>query len=641
MRRLSCASVLLLLTASACAPRRPAAVVTPAAPTPAERLASADALVRAGCLDCLIAAYGEYDLLRAFPFAKDAATAGAVRAAALIARRERELGLVDDGYGQRARLLLTGAFNLPNWLPTLLDIIDVLPASGAGMTRTPTSDLELERMRVLRLNGDAWRARLRELASIDELGAYVWLAFTCGASETRDLSLDELFEPVAAFRDAPLIAFKRATCRGVETAQLQSLFDRDPRFVETRYYLGLFAVGERKLDEADKWFEEAYAWRQQWPTLTQSIANVAMTSEEFERALTFYDRTLEMEPHAVDALLGKVRALTYLGRNVDAIATVDLLLAERWFVGDARYWRALNESELERNDEAWTDIEAAAKLLINAEVPKLAGLIAYRRHELDVSRAKFEQAHTRNPNDCETRFYLGVVLAEQGVWNLTAEVLVDTGRCLENAERGLNDEIAAIRASTDPPARQALKIARRELFLAKTRRMTATSWFDIAVAYYNLSRKTEARQFAEKVADDEQFGERAREILSPSGSIKPPKGGAVTKRTAPSHAPHSQPPKLVAAGSPVGKRKGPDPGLRKAVHPPAARTSPTRCAATSRSSPTSTTARPRSSTRCCTRAARSARTSAWPSAPWTATSSSASAASRSWPRTPPSTTRTS
>ena len=513
MPRRQCACLLLLLAASACAPRR-SVVVPPAAPTPADRLASAEALVRAGCLDCLLAAYGEYDLLRAFPFAKDAATAGAVRTAALIARRERELGLADEGYGERARVLQTAASNLPNWLPTLLDVVEALPASGAGMTRTPTSDIELERMRVLRLNRDRWRARLRELAPIDELGAYLWLAFTCGATETSTLSLDELFEPVAPFRDTPLIGFKRATCRASDTAQLQALLDRDPRFLETKYYLGLSAVGARRLDEADQRFEEAYAWREQWPTLTQSIANVAMTSEEFERSLAFYDRTLVMEPRAVDALLGRIRALTYLGRNEDAIATTDLLIALGWYVGDARYWRALNESELERNDEAWTDVEAAAKLLVNADVPKLAGLIAYRRHQLDVSRAKFEEAHARNANDCETRFYLGVVLAEQGVWNRTAEVLVDTGRCLESAERGLNDEIAAIRASTDPPARQARKIARREQFIAKGRRMLATSWFDIAVAYYNMSRKTEARQFADKVANDEQFGERARGILS-------------------------------------------------------------------------------------------------------------------------------
>jgi hypothetical protein len=42
----------------------------------------------------------------------------------------------------------------------------------------------------------------------------------------------------------------------------------------------------------------------------------------------------------------------------------------------------------------------------------------------------------------------------------------------------------------------------------------ATSWFDIAVAYYNLSRRSEARQFAEKVTADEQFGERARDLIT-------------------------------------------------------------------------------------------------------------------------------
>ena len=183
-------------------------------------------------------------------------------------------------------------------------------------------------------------------------------------------------------------------------------------------------------------------------------------------------------------------------------------------MGDARYWRALNESELERNDEGWIDIVAAEKLLINAEVPKLAGLLAYRRRDLDLSRAKFEVAHGRNARDCETSFYLGVVLAEQRVWDRTADVLVDTTRCLESAERAYTTEITAIRASSDPPDRQARKIARREQLIAKGRRMTATSWFDLAVAAYNLSRKQEARQFAEKVADDEQFGERARDLLT-------------------------------------------------------------------------------------------------------------------------------
>ncbi len=323
-----------------------------------------------------------------------------------------------------------------------------------------------------------------------------------------------MFEPVAPFLDTPLIAMKRATCRGVVPERLKELAGANSRFVEVAYWLGLFAVGQRKLDDADKLFDEAYGWRQQWPSVTQSIANVAMTSEEFARSLEFYDRTLEMEPTAVDALLGRVRALTYLGRNEDAIATTDRLIGLRWHVGDARYWRALNESELERYDDAWVDIEAAAKLSINAEVPKLAGLIAYRRQQLEVSRTKFEEAHRRNQNDCETYFYLGIVNAEMGSWARTAEILVNAVACLQANEIGCRNENASIEASTDPPARKAAKIARREQYIAKGRRQIATSWFDTAVASYNLARKADAQQYAEKVADDEQFGARAKELLS-------------------------------------------------------------------------------------------------------------------------------
>jgi tetratricopeptide (TPR) repeat protein len=380
--------------------------------------------------------------------------------------------------------------------------------------RTPSSDIDLERQRLLQRNREVWTPRLRELASIDELAAYIWLSFTCGATETRDLTLDQLFEPVAPFTETPLMLMKRATCRGVVPERLKDLSAANPRFVEVAYWLGLFEVGERRLDDADTQLEEAYTWRQTWPSVTQAIANVAMTSEEFARSLTFYDRTLELEPLAVDALLGRVRALTYLGRGEEAIATADRLIALGWHVGDARYWRALNESELERYDEAWSDVEAAARLLINAEVPKLAGLVAYRRGELEVSRAKFELAHARNANDCETFFYLGTVQAELRAWAQAAEILINATACLQQNEINYGREIASIDASNDPPARKAAKIARREQYIAKGRRQIATSWFDAAVACFNLSRKTEAQQYAEKVVDDEQFGARAREILA-------------------------------------------------------------------------------------------------------------------------------
>jgi tetratricopeptide (TPR) repeat protein len=361
-------------------------------------------------------------------------------------------------------------------------------------------------------NRQAWTPALRAVAGQDLLSAYAWLSFACGPAGV--VAREDAVSALGALRDVPLLAFKQASCTFPQPDKLQSLLTGDPRFVEIAYWLGLAAVGRVKLDDADTALERAYGWHPQWPAVTVTLGNVAMTGEDFERALSFYDKTLDLEPHAVEALLGKARALTYLGRYEQSIAVVDLLLLDRWYVGDARYWRAMNEYQLGRFDEAWADVEESARLLINALVPKLAGLIAYRRQQPDVARAKFEESRGRDSEDCETGFYLGVVLAEQRVWARTATVFVETASCLETAERDLNRQIERIRASEDPPARQARQIARREQQIASGRRMLAQSSFNTAVAYYNLSQYADARPFAEKVAADEQFGERAREIIS-------------------------------------------------------------------------------------------------------------------------------
>src|SRR4051794_38096728 len=221
MRLLVCA--VLIVVAAACSARRPPVAAAPPPATPAQRLESADALVRAGCLECLLAAYGEYDLLRAFAPARQAATAGAIRSAALVSLRQRELGMVDEGYGQRARALLADAPDVPNWMATLLDIIEVLPLSAGGIVRPATSDIDLERGRILLTNRAAWTARLQELAPVDELATYIWLSFACGAAETREQTLEELFGPAATFADTPLVGFKRALCRGIDPKALIEL----------------------------------------------------------------------------------------------------------------------------------------------------------------------------------------------------------------------------------------------------------------------------------------------------------------------------------------------------------------------------------------------------------------------------------
>jgi len=520
MRRLLALPALVALvalvasSASGCASARRPAVTGPSA---AERIAAVDKELREGCLECLLQAYAHFDQLRREPGIAAEATAGAVRAAALIALRQRELGMVDEGYLDIAKGLAAGTPGIPEWLGPVLDIIDALPRNSAGGARSPTTDADLERQRRSRANRNAWLALLGEYARFDELAAYTLLSFACDSIDTREIPRQELFADVETFAGAPLIIYRESLCRGIEPTTLEPLRASDPRFVEIAYSLGRSNLGARprpKLDEAEALFQQAYAWHPKWPSLTLAVAGLAMTAEDFERARAAYEETLALAPDSVDAQLGLLRALTYLTRAVEAIAAADRLIDGRWYVGEALYWRAYNELQLSRLDAAWEDVERAEKSLLNAAVPKLAGLIAYRREQLDTAIARFNTSRERNPLDCETRFYLGVVHAELRHWPQTTDILTSAATCFEQAEQDLREEIERIRLSDLRPDRKARRIANRELQIADGRRRIVTSWFDCAVAYFSLSQRDEARQFAEKVAEDEQFGARAKEILS-------------------------------------------------------------------------------------------------------------------------------
>jgi tetratricopeptide (TPR) repeat protein len=503
MRLWAVAAVFLALPA--CAPARPPIAT---APPSATRLAAADAQLRAGCLDCLVAAYDEYVSLRQ--------TAGAVRAAVLIALRERELGMIDSGHLDRARALAAEDSTLPLVLSTLPDIADALPALRGGVGASAATDAERARARTLREHRDAWATLLRGAAHDDPAAAYAWVALACDAFDASTLTPAAIFESASAFAGAPLLVYREALCRSANGSTLEAIRAADARFVETTYSLGFLALAARppKLDVSDQWLRQAYEWRPKWPSLTLAMGGVALTGEEFERARALYDETLALDPHSGEAMFGALRALTYLGQAPDAIATADRMIDERWFVGDAHYWRAYNELQLSRLDEAWQDIEEAEKTLVNAQVPKLAGLVAYRRQQLDVAIARFTTSLGRDPFDCETQFYLGVTHADLRHWPQTADVLKTAASCLASAEVALTEEIAHIRESNLAEDRKARQIARREQQIADGRRRIAASWFDVAVADFSQAKKDEARAYAEKVIDDEQFGERARELLA-------------------------------------------------------------------------------------------------------------------------------
>ena len=233
-----------------------------------------------------------------------------------------------------------------------------------------------------------------------------------------------------------------------------------------------------------------------------------------ERSTT---ETLELEPHAVDAMLGKVaRADVSRPQRSRRSRPTDQLIA-RALVRRRRALLAGAQRKRARTQRGGLGRHRGG----GEAVGQRAGAEARRPDRLSpaaagVSRAKFDESRTPQSERLRNRASISASCwrsSERG--RATADVLLEAATLPRGQRRARTcEEIASIQASSEPPARKAAKIARREQYIAKARRQIATSWFNIAVAYYNLSRRSEARQFAEKVADDEQFGERARELMA-------------------------------------------------------------------------------------------------------------------------------
>jgi tetratricopeptide (TPR) repeat protein len=517
MRGLTALTVALLI-GSACAKSRAPAL--PPAPDVNGRLARAADLLRTGCFDCLEEALAEYDAVRQIPNLRpvdaEAATDGAIGAALLMELRQRELGMADDGYLQRARDLIGTREDRVAAFAPHLDAVESIPRRDARFLAQTGAD-GLRRMQELRAKFPALVEERRLGADANPLAAYFWLAFYCTHSDSRDdRSLSTLLGPLVLMRDLPIVDYRTATCLGTQSEPLKALLDREPRFVEITYWLAQVAQAGTQIEEAERLFGIAFKWRPRWPAVTAALGNVYAAFEENERALEFFDRTLAIAPDHPEALIGRIKALSLLGRPKEAFAAIDAVLAAeggRVFPGEVYYWRAWNFTQIQDLDMAWTAIEQANRLWVNSEVSKLGGIIAYRRWQRPAAVERFTAAQKLAPDDCENAYYLGIVHAELRDWPATRTVFEGAAGCIDRAREGLKKEIGAIEASNWDPARKMRQIARREAQIEAAAHMLATSWFNIAVANFNLGNKDGARQYAERVVGDEQFAERARDIL--------------------------------------------------------------------------------------------------------------------------------
>jgi len=511
--------MLIVLLAVGCAKSRPAAVVSPVVDVKPQ-LAAADALLLVGCVDCLEEALRSYNAIRVLPNLPaadaEAALVGSVRAAILLDLRQRELGMADQGHLERARGAIAGRDDLNAAFAPLIDDVAMTSWRFSRLDLGPVN-LELRR-RFQQLQKDATTAieERRQSAGATIVSAYDWVAFVCTFGNQASREPAALSAPIERWIDTPIIRYRVATCGSVQRTRLTELVAREPRFHEINYWLGLLSISAVRMEDAEAFLLKAYEWRENWPAVTAMLANVYVTAEELAQALTFYERTLALVPDYAEAQIGRVRALSLLGRHDAAVAAIDEILnaPDRAFIGDAYYWRAWNGVETGQLDQAWTDVEQSARLWVNSEVAKLSGIIAYRRGDLPVALKRFTEARRLNADDCDTQNYLGVIHAEQREWLPTVETFTATVACLENARAATKKEIDRIAASETREDRKSRQIATRTARIDTANRMISAAWFNMAASYFNLGRREEARPFAERLVNDERFGERARDLLS-------------------------------------------------------------------------------------------------------------------------------
>jgi len=436
--------VWVVLVLVACGARQPV-------PVSREALAAADAELLAGCYDCLLAARASYRRLSGSA-ERPELLARVFEADLLIALRENELVLPPSDALADARRL---ARELPPAVEAdrYLALVEVIPpdelgvserARQASLTAFTTSVSRLGAMRRW-LAGGALRKPVRD---------YLALALDCAfplPAPLRERGTSPA--PTDRTHDAPLLAYRAASCDPAGSPALVAVRTREPRFIEAA-----FAVAKREVDDAAlgapeharEHLAELVAKFPRSPAISYLAGSYHQLLGEWAEALALHDRTLSAQPAHDRAQLGRTISLTNLARPREALEAATQLIA---LGGDGQvdgyYWRAWNHHTLAELADARADIDAAKALRGAPHVLSLAGIIEHDQGELELAKSDLEVAIAALDGDCTARWYLGLVHRKQKRWADSGHVFEAAMACFRDRAAGLGRRSAALEARSD------------------------------------------------------------------------------------------------------------------------------------------------------------------------------------------------
>ncbi len=359
------------------------------------------ALIRSGCYRCLERAF---DAAQARGDARQA-----FEAAALLVLRSKELGLPYERWLASARGL---AADRDATVLTIVAAIPPHPLSG-----DPEGVMNFSGRIQARTSMTEWRDALQNGPWSEVFRAYLDVALICAFG--RIVENERSFTgPIDAVAATPLYEYRLGICDSAQAARLAAFRERHPDFVDADLPLGTYAFenpvepdpeeGLRRLQSAAEAFPQS-------PAVAATIGNVHRAWEEWADALDAYDRALALSPEHPEAMIGRTVSLSRLSRTDEAIDTASRVIAAgRWRLGEAYYWRGWNRLVRADYQLAREDADRAKKLMANAPVFVLSGVVDWRLGRLESAERDFEQALLMDLGECEAAANLGMVRAERG-----------------------------------------------------------------------------------------------------------------------------------------------------------------------------------------------------------------------------------
>jgi tetratricopeptide (TPR) repeat protein len=343
---------------------------------------------------------------------------------------------------------------------------------------------------------DGWQAALVNGPGTPVVRAYLGLANACRRQQAQAESRDRLMADVAAqFSDVPLLMYRVALC-GTEDARTRvtALRDADPEFVEADFELGRMAVQNQVQPDYEEGLRRFVAARAAFPdslVIPSLIAGIHEAREEWAEALHTYDEVLAVVPTHRDALLGRIVALSHLGRADDAIANATRMLElGNWFIGQAYYWRAWNEFQLKQIPAARADVDRAKGLMVNPSVFVLSGLVSWVEKRLEPAQDEFQNALDMDYGQCDAAFYLGGVRVEQRSWPEGLGAYQHSQQCFELSIAVRREAIAKLSSTPEAAAANAREIAIHERAIGDSQKRVAESAQNVAALQRFLDTNT-------------------------------------------------------------------------------------------------------------------------------------------------------